>query len=396
VSGSMSGQAIYDNFVNHSGPGMAELSNSVIGTMRLSASYQDRAALMKSLAAGMEAAWQGDAAGAARRGAGPLAVEHEVAAPQIGDAAISMAQQAAAFETARNSVVPVPDMPEKPGPWDNLISAGQANVFYERKLLAINAANEHNIAVMRAYEDATRQNQAMLTGIPQVLNPTNPGNGGEQLQQPGSPGPRPMPGRIPVAGGGGSTGGGGGAAAGSQSAAQWSAPQASATGHTGLGETHPDFAQPLPRPSGPADAGLPKPIPQSQPSAGPGPGSLPVGGLGPVGGSGSGVDPRRAGGPGGARGPGGPGGSGGPGGPGADGGRSGGLGARGLAGIDSAGRGAAGAAGRGGPGGAPGGAGARSQNDEDSEHWRPSFLVEPDPDETFGTDEVTAPPVIGE
>jgi hypothetical protein len=41
------------------------------------------------------------------------------------------------------------------------------------------------------------------------------------------------------------------------------------------------------------------------------------------------------------------------------------------------------------------GQGARGQGDEDIERQRPSFLVEPDPDETFGTDEVTAPPVIG-
>jgi hypothetical protein len=46
------------------------------------------------------------------------------------------------------------------------------------------------------------------------------------------------------------------------------------------------------------------------------------------------------------------------------------------------------------PGG--GGGGGRGQGGEDGEHQRPSFLVEADPDETFGTDEVTAPPVIGE
>jgi hypothetical protein len=40
----------------------------------------------------------------------------------------------------------------------------------------------------------------------------------------------------------------------------------------------------------------------------------------------------------------------------------------------------------------------RSQQDacgEDEEHQRPSYLVEPDPDSMFGTDEMTAPPVIG-
>lgn len=46
--------------------------------------------------------------------------------------------------------------------------------------------------------------------------------------------------------------------------------------------------------------------------------------------------------------------------------------------------------------GGMGGHGGRGQGEEDGEHDRPSFLVEPDPHDTFGTDQVTAPPVIGE
>jgi hypothetical protein len=42
------------------------------------------------------------------------------------------------------------------------------------------------------------------------------------------------------------------------------------------------------------------------------------------------------------------------------------------------------------------GGGKRGEGEEDTEHERPTFLVEPDPHDTFGTDEVTAPPVIGE
>jgi hypothetical protein len=72
----------------------------------------------------------------------------------------------------------------------------------------------------------------------------------------------------------------------------------------------------------------------------------------------------RAGGPGGL----GPGGPGGPGGP--------------------AGRGGAGGMG----GGAPRGKGDR---EEDEEHERPAYLVEGDPESTFGNDAMTAPPVIG-
>lgn len=60
---------------------------------------------------------------------------------------------------------------------------------------------------------------------------------------------------------------------------------------------------------------------------------------------------------------------------------------------------AGGAAGRpgaaGGPGMSPMGAG-RGRGEEDSEHHTPSYLVEPDPEGLFGTDEPTMPPVIGE
>ncbi|ANN21259.1 hypothetical protein SD37_40580 [Amycolatopsis orientalis] len=57
-----------------------------------------------------------------------------------------------------------------------------------------------------------------------------------------------------------------------------------------------------------------------------------------------------------------------------------------------------GAGGRGGPGlgGGMGGRGQQSEGDEDTEHQRPTYLVEGDPDEVFGTDLRTAPPVIGE
>ena len=43
-------------------------------------------------------------------------------------------------------------------------------------------------------------------------------------------------------------------------------------------------------------------------------------------------------------------------------------------------------------GGAPG---RRSEGADDTEHERPSYLVERDPQGLFGTDERTAPPVIG-
>ena len=78
--------------------------------------------------------------------------------------------------------------------------------------------------------------------------------------------------------------------------------------------------------------------------------------------------------------------------------RPGGIGAaEAAAGRGMGGLGAGSAAGRGGMG--PGGGmgrGQKGEGDEDTEHSRPTYLVEGDPDEVFGTDLRTAPPVIGE
>jgi hypothetical protein len=72
-------------------------------------------------------------------------------------------------------------------------------------------------------------------------------------------------------------------------------------------------------------------------------------------------------------------------------------GAGALAAEHAAGGRGLGAGGRGGAGGPMGGTGGgRGEGDEDGEHQRPSYLVEADPDSLFGTDEMTAPPVIGE
>ncbi len=79
--------------------------------------------------------------------------------------------------------------------------------------------------------------------------------------------------------------------------------------------------------------------------------------------------------------------------------RPGGVGAaEAAAGRGMGGLGAGGAGGRGGAGmgGGMGGRGQQADGDEDTEHQRPTYLVEGDPDEVFGTDLRTAPPVIGE
>ncbi|VVJ23737.1 Uncharacterised protein [Amycolatopsis camponoti] len=78
--------------------------------------------------------------------------------------------------------------------------------------------------------------------------------------------------------------------------------------------------------------------------------------------------------------------------------RPGGIGAaEAAAGRGMGGLGSGSASGRGGGMGGGGmGRGQKGEGDEDTEHSRPTYLVEGDPDEVFGTDLRTAPPVIGE
>ena len=138
-------------------------------------------------------------------------------------------------------------------------------------------------------------------------------------------------------------------------------------------------------------------------------GGMPVGGFGPGGGdsySGGGAGGGRGGFGGGGGGAGGYGGRGSGFGPGgssnASGSNASGAGSRSAAGAQAAEEsamenGAAGA--RGGAGSSSGGMGAGRGGSRggggDSEHKRASYLVEADPDSIFGTDERTAPPVIG-
>ena len=62
-----------------------------------------------------------------------------------------------------------------------------------------------------------------------------------------------------------------------------------------------------------------------------------------------------------------------------------GVGGQGVAGQGAAGRGA----------GGMGAGGGRRNGEDDDEHERPAFLVEGDPEGTFGSDQLTAPSVIG-
>ncbi|MFL6124461.1 hypothetical protein [Actinophytocola sp.] len=399
-SNGMNGSDIYHNFRGGTGDDARGLVVAGAKVTTVTKRYEVRTKSITQLTTKMESAWQGDAAGAAQRGAGPLAVEHGLAQPNMAIAHKTLTDQVTAFNSAKTQVTEIPPAPEKPGMWDNLTSLGGAGRNYEHKMNQVNTANDHNVAVMEQYETTTSSNTSAM--------PTTYGRITDDYAAVGVDRPSPPPPSQPFNPAVPST---------STTSGQSTGGTNRGTGSTGNNSTNQGRQNPpgsTQRPPGSTPTtpsnnrppvGLPPrtTLPTGQnPGQGGGnnpalPGMLPPAGFGP-GGGGPGGAPRAGGGFGprgsGGFGPGG--GSGSTGGPGS--GRGGfgpGAGNAAAAAEGAAARGAAGSRGTGGMGGMHGG-GKRGEGEEDTEHERPTFLVEPDPHDTFGTDEVTAPPVIGE
>jgi hypothetical protein len=417
--GFMTGRKIYENFTNGKGPN--GLSDGAAIVNEVAAMYSDRAEAIRRLTEKMESAWRGDAAGAAQRGIGPLGVEHDLAGMDLATAQDLTNRQAGSFADARNAVVPVPPEPTAPDPWAVFKSPGEV-VTYRQQVADFNAASQHNVDVMHGYAGASSYN---AQGMPQSYGALADDQAGIAVASgPSDTGGRPQDGG-PKPDDGARTGGRG-VAEWADDSSRWVAPPSDAGGPSGPSSAAPpDGGSPPPQqttPGGfaPAPGGPVAPAPVGTgggvgsgplpggPGSGwsPGPGVVPVGG-GPGDGSGGrgpggGPGGRGIGGPGSGsdsevRGPGGRSGGGEPHGPG---GRlgSGPLAGGGSAEPHAAGRaGAGGAAGRGGGlGGMPMAGGGRGRGDEDTERYAPEFLQEDDPEGVFGTDELTAPPVIGE
>jgi hypothetical protein len=415
--GFMTGQKVYDNFTNGTGP--QGLTESATMVRKLAEEYQGEGAAIRQLTAKMESIWRGGAAGAAQRGAGPLATEHELAAPHMGTAQDLNGRQAGSFTDARNAVKPVPPQPTSPDPWVAVNSPGDVTT-YRQQVAEYNAANQHNVDVMTGYTAASSFN---TKGMPQsygaiagdqaaitIGTPTSTPNSGPPHSAPKSDDPARTAGR--------------GIAEPPSRGPAWVAPPSTASGPPSPIDSTPQHGgtpqQTTPGGFTPTPAGAVGPVPgfgggagsgppASGPTNGPAPGTgfPPVGsgpydgsgGRGPSGaGPGSGVDGRGPGGRMGGGQPHGPEGRG-PSGRGVTGephGAGGRLGVGGVGGEPPAAGSRAGAAGRGGGmGGMPLG-GGRSRDEDDLERYAPEFLQEDDPEALFGTDEMTAPPVIGE
>lgn len=403
----MNGTEIYHNFRDGTGDDGAGLYRSAFTVGGLADNYDLRKDSIKDLVTRMEGAWQGNSGGAAQRGAGPLAVEHGLAAPEINTARETLYNQVNVFGSAQTRVVEVPPEPEEPGVWDNFISFGGAGRDYESSKAEYDAANDHNVAIMEEYEGETDTNTSAMPTSYGSIAPDHSAVGVRESMGPVKPlpwAPPPDPGTTDPDGNDTNSNNNNNFTNtnNNQNQNQNQLPNqnnnTTTNPNNNVGITNPaDRPGTDPRfPPGPIGPG-PGPNNPNNPNNMHPPGFMPGGGqFGPNGGenarSGSGY------GRGGGFGPGGSGGGSG----GAGGGR-GGLGGGAMPGAAAAAEGAArpGAAGmRGGGGmmggGGMGGGGRRQDGEDDAEHERPSFLVEPDPHSTFGTDEVTAPPVIGE
>lgn len=463
----MDGQQIYDNF--HSGQGPGTLTSSASNVQKLVETYNELGGKIKTMAGKLESSWTGNAAGAAQRGAGPLAVEFLSAAPHLDKAQDLMHQQGSSFDRSKNTVKPVPPAPSEPTGTSTYNPYAGGNVTngptsqqtsdYESGVAAHNAANQHNVDVMSSYEKDSSYN---TTNMPQDYGTVAPDNsdvglvspqssGGHHTTSPstysggtgGSGGGSAYSGGAPTNSYGGYSGGTGAVAPGNHSSATPHAPGSDPSGNyqgpTGVGATpgvggggrtgsqSPDGTNTAGVGSANVPGGGLAGGSAGAPGAGGSTGSgaidpmtgMPIAGAGGFGGAGaditrsgsgfgrtgsggfgSGGFGSGAGGAGSARGSGNFGGSGGAGGArsgaGApEGGARSGIGNAAAAEEAAMRRGMSGARGAGGMGGMPVGAGAKG--DDDKEHQRPSYLVEPDPDDLFGGDlPPTAPPVIGE
>ncbi len=377
----LSAHEIYVGLTRGWGPGSLE---GAYRTANLEAELEaDRANRIRALANKIEAGWQGQAGAAAFGAAQPLAEVTMIGASNLEVTHQLLRRQVYSFDSARANVVPVPEKPPETGFLDD-ISPWQTDT--EDELLRHQAESEHNIRIYSQYENESWSNETAL--------PTDYST----LQDPGGEIVVERPEQTPPRGGPGERGGvvppGGGGREDDEvtppiliededrTRPQWVDNDTTVPQGDDSKVVHPSRTQVTP-------AATPPPGPAIPPQ-------VPVG----TGGGSRGGTHRGGSGPGGRPG-GGPGGHGG-----GTGGRAGGVGPGGPRALGAAlpesrspstdpharGQGS----GRGGMGGGGMGGGARGQGGEDEEHTRASFLQEDDPEAIFGTDEVTAPPVIGE
>ncbi|SFB02538.1 hypothetical protein SAMN05216266_103355 [Amycolatopsis marina] len=170
---SMTGQQIYENFMI--APGTGGLSEAQMGLAKVMEEYTALADRIVKVAESLEEGWEGDASGAARRGAGPLAVEHARASEEMNTAQELLVRQIDSFVLARNSVTTVPPTPDAPSTMDNILTLGSAQNRYESQVAATQEAERRNVAVMSLWANHSSYNERMMpTSYGSALAPPAP------------------------------------------------------------------------------------------------------------------------------------------------------------------------------------------------------------------------------
>lgn len=166
----MTGKQIFENF--QQGTGSSGLQDTSVNVAALHADYKVLQSAIEDLMKQMKSHWQGEAGGAARHGAGPIAVEFALASPKLKTTQDLVGRQAQLFDRTKSNVVPVPDKPEAPSGWGSMLAEGASVVFlghdtdevndYESQLSAHNDAAQHNVEQMRKYSDGSDYNTTNL------------------------------------------------------------------------------------------------------------------------------------------------------------------------------------------------------------------------------------------
>ncbi|MFL6121833.1 hypothetical protein [Actinophytocola sp.] len=357
-----------------------------------------RALLLGKQAALLQSGWEGSAGAGASGVVKSLVDNAHAGTDQLAEAQKLMDRQSSSFHHAANSVRPVPAGPPK----QDLTDPMWPFVDYERQVMSYQSDAQHNIDVFRGYDTASESYESGMrpyTIVDDSGETVTVGDTGDYIEVPDDGSPRdggqprdggpsePLGGRRDPGSGRGPGPGSGFGPGSSFGPGPGSGFGPGGVPVGGVQETSPsDF--------GPRPGWSPGPVP-----GGPGPGGQVAGGPGP--GGSPGQAPFMPGGftTGGVTyGPGAGPGTGGPGTTGRDPALRGGTtGAGPLTAEEAAAqRTATAATRRPGPGmmGTPT-APTRGKDNEDEEHHR-KILIEADPESLFGSDELTAPQVIGD
>jgi hypothetical protein len=160
--GEMSAEAIYKNF-REDATGTGSLGDGWDASWNALNELPRRAVRVKRLANKIESYWEGDAAGGAQRGLGPIALDLTAAGQDHDASQDSIYQQSQAFTTARDSVREVPPEPQltdvvAQGYAGSLVGGVVAMMSMEHRATQRNAAAAHNVQVYETYHTSSTDN----------------------------------------------------------------------------------------------------------------------------------------------------------------------------------------------------------------------------------------------